>query len=414
MKVSIMKHVSTTMLIAVTTTKGIFVQSYIARNLVYKNIFEKRAWKSCLHIHSYDNTLPKEQNPNTNDEHSPPSPRKGVCFVMPENIEHRNIANEIASKLGIPILVDEIGIHDSVETEDVETYKNCLHILPYKYLSLESYAISIQPINDKKLKSNRKGRTKKSSVMQPFFIDFCPPSTSKLGQRLGKQNQKGSESLLKAVSPFKLGDDGNGAIVFDFNAGFGQDSIIMALGGARKVHMVERDPIVGLLLADAMRRLELISCLEVDKDDIQNVHESEILRARDLFQKLSLYQYDSIEFAKSVRLHQLDVQDTLKGIARPDVCYLDPMFPPRTKSSAVKKNMQILHGLFKHDEMKGDRIEEEKKLLKEALMLANKRVVVKRPAAALPLGFEKDVDTDIKLPSYSLKGSVNRFDVYII
>ena len=31
---------------------------------------------------------------------------------------------------------------------------------------------------------------------------------------------------------------------------------------------------------------------------------------------------------------------------RPDVVYLDPMFPPRTKSSLVKKDMQLLHRLL--------------------------------------------------------------------
>ena len=30
----------------------------------------------------------------------------------------------------------------------------------------------------------------------------------------------------------------------------------------------------------------------------------------------------------------------------PDVVYLDPMFPPRTRPSAVKKNIQILHSLL--------------------------------------------------------------------
>ncbi len=80
--------------------------------------------------------------------------------------------------------------------------------------------------------------------------------------------------------------------------------------------------------------------------------------------------------------------------------------------------MQILHGLFQNNhESTVDRIEEERNLLNEALLLAKKRVVVKRPIAALPLGsedIEKDVLTVIKMPNYELKGSVNRFDVYVI
>jgi 16S rRNA G966 N2-methylase RsmD len=191
----------------------------------------------------------------------------------------------------------------------------------------------------------------------------------------------------------------------------------MALGGASRVHMVERDPIVGLLLSDAMRRLELVSSLDIiDENDNNNYQE--ITRAKNLFNTLVLHQDDSVAFSKAVRLSSSnnDGVDVDVDIPRPDVCYLDPMFPPRTKSSAVKKNMQILHGLFenKDNEEKTDRIKEEQDLLIEALMLAKKRVVVKRPVTAFPLGIEKDIDAGIKMPSYELKGSVNRFDVYVI
>ena len=64
--------------------------------------------------------------------------------------------------------------------------------------------------------------------------------------------------LIKAISPSKLGkDNSHGVIVFDLTAGLAQDSIIMALNSkVSKVFMMERDPIVYILLKDAMRRLK--------------------------------------------------------------------------------------------------------------------------------------------------------------
>ena len=116
----------------------------------------------------------------------------------------------------------------------------------------------------------------------------------------------------------------------------------------------------------------------------------------------------------------------------PDVCYLDPMFPPRKKkSSAVKKDMAMLHSLLgtavavneggEDDDTHG-RIYEEQALLLAAYNSAQRRVVVKRPISALPLGLVADSDSDnstdddsnIPKPSYDVRGTVNRFDVYII
>ena len=122
----------------------------------------------------------------------------------------------------------------------------------------------------------------------------------------------------------------------------------------------------------------------------------------------------------------------------PDVCYLDPMFPPRKKkSSAVKKDMAMLHSLLgtasvvavnEEEEVTDDthdRIHEEQALLLAAYNTAQRRIVVKRPISALPLGLEAvdsdsdsdnstDGDRNIPKPSYDVRGSVNRFDVYII
>eukprot|EP00957_Ditylum_brightwellii_P077426 5882692-Ditylum_brightwellii.AAC.1 len=99
------------------------------------------------------------------------------------------------------------------------------------------------------------------------------------------------------------------------------------------------------------------------------------------------------------------------------------MFPPRTKSAAVKKDMQILHGLLqtnqkthsnndndddtasiidngqnaihkKLNQKQANRLEEERALLNAALDIAKNRVVVKRPLKAPPLGVVDDDDDD--------------------
>jgi 16S rRNA (guanine1516-N2)-methyltransferase len=152
--------------------------------------------------------------------------------------------------------------------------------------------------------------------------------------------------------------------------------------------MVERDPIVFALLEDAIRRINLLS--------------SHNELAQDLSERLSLRAGDGIDYLKS------QMKETRE---QPDVCYLDPMFPPRTKSSAVKKGMQILHGLLDTQQddtgTMNDRLQEERQLLDAALEAAKSRVVVKRPIKAPPLG-------EVERPSYAIKGSVNRWDIYVI
>ena len=346
--------------------------------------------------------------------------KNDVCILIPCKTEFQQVSYDISEKLGIPLCSACDDNSSFVGGKAQDKFAHCLHIVPYDFQSLESFAVSIQPMNDPTRRSKRKNSM--PSRMQPFFIDFCPPTKSKLGQRLGNQTlQKGGESLLKAVAPMKLGNNGNGANIFDFNTGFGQDSIVMAMGGASRVYMIERDPIVGLLLADAMRRLELISHLDEEDDCIDRSKNDVISNAKILSAKLELHQCDSVEFSKSIRMQHssdFDHDELIPNIPLPDVCYLDPMFPPRTKSSAVKKNMQILHGLFQNKAVDDDnRIEEERYLLNEALMVARKRVVVKRPVTALPLGMNDEKGNGIKgitKPSYELKGSINRFDVYVV
>ena len=355
----------------------------------------------------YSTGLEKNKDEETHHE-----PENHKVYIEPSDNEiYHEIEQELASKHSIPILSQSTDANDGFnEGADVPAYTHRIRILPYEYESIETYAIGIQPVESEHARDRNSRKKKKAKIpqMQPVFIDFCPPLQSNLGKRFGGQKQ-GGELLLKAVSPAKYGNNADevegGAIVYDLTAGFGQDSMILAGGKTSQVHLVERDPIVALLLKDAYRRLELISNMD-EADD----------RAYNLVKKLHIHQSDAKRFCQT-RLVELEIEDQAGKSTAPDVCYLDPMFPPRTKSAAVKKNMQILHGLLHTNEKQTDeerRWLEERDLLLEALALAKSRVVVKRPIKAPPLGTSIEMGKDIRLPSFDLRGSINRFDVYIL
>ena len=82
-----------------------------------------------------------------------------------------------------------------------------------------------------------------------------------------------------------------------------------------------------------------------------------------------------------------------------DVIYLDPMFPARDKSAAVKKEMALFQLLLEGHEDAG------LGLLPWALGCDPSRVVVKRPLRAPPL--------EDREPSHRIIGKAVRYDVYV-
>ena len=84
---------------------------------------------------------------------------------------------------------------------------------------------------------------------------------------------------------------------------------------------------------------------------------------------------------------------------KPDVVYLDPMYPTRKKSAYVKKEMRILKMVVGDDTDADD-------LLEPALKIAVKRVAVKRPAYAGWLANRK--------PHTVIESKNSRFDIYMI
>lgn len=159
--------------------------------------------------------------------------------------------------------------------------------------------------------------------------------------------------------------------ILDATAGLGRDAFVLASLGA-EVTLAECQPVVWALLRDGLDRL-----LASDNRDEQAIGERmTLIRAR------------------------AGIED-LPVARQSDVIYLDPMFPERRKSAAVKLDMQLLHRLAGP----GSPVDETT-LLSWAVAAEPARVVVKRPRVAPML--------DGQAPSHQLLGKSNRFDVYAL
>lgn len=152
--------------------------------------------------------------------------------------------------------------------------------------------------------------------------------------------------------------------VIDCTAGLGKDAFMLTSFGCR-VTMIERSPELGALLQDGLDRAA----------------DSAVA---DIVANMSLIQGDAIEYLRDLN-------------ALPDVIYMDPMFPPRTKHARVKGEMQLLQRFLGADQ-------DIDALLEAACATGCKRVVVKRPLHGATL---------LRAPNYSLEGKTNRFDVFV-
>ncbi|NVJ54793.1 MAG: class I SAM-dependent methyltransferase [Vibrionaceae bacterium] len=163
--------------------------------------------------------------------------------------------------------------------------------------------------------------------------------------------------------------------ILDGTAGLGRDAFVLASLGC-KVQMVERHPVVAALLDDGLQRAK---------------QDPEI--GGWVGERMSL-----IHASSHTALDDL-AQD--ESFTKPDVVYLDPMYPHpenKKKSALVKKEMRVFQSLVGAD-LDADN------LLQPALTLATKRVVVKRPDYANWLAEQK--------PTMAIETKKNRFDVYV-
>lgn len=194
-------------------------------------------------------------------------------------------------------------------------------------------------------------------------IDFVH---GKLGHRRQFGGGRG-QALAKAIGM----KQGNNPTIVDATAGLGRDAFILSSLGAQ-VTMIERSPILAALLEDGLQRL----AAEPELSSIAG-------------QQLQLIQANAIEW--------LQQQANEHTANRPEVVYLDPMYPHRNKSALVKKEMRALRVLVGDDEDAG-------LLLQAARQCALKRVVVKRPKGA-PF-------VDDSKPSGNVQSKNTRYDIY--
>jgi 16S rRNA (guanine1516-N2)-methyltransferase len=189
-----------------------------------------------------------------------------------------------------------------------------------------------------------------------FFIDFLSKSWR---YRIRKATIN-NEFVAKAMGSAPK----NNPRILDLTAGLGRDSFILA---ALHYHvtLLERSPIVFALLRDALQRAS---------------HDPEY---RLITERMHLIHADALDY--------------LPGKTA-DIIYLDPMFPARNKRALVKKELLILQSLLGHDP-------DSERLLPLAISCAAKRVVVKRPRLAEPLGQLP--------PQFSYDGKSSRFDIYL-
>jgi 16S rRNA (guanine1516-N2)-methyltransferase len=154
--------------------------------------------------------------------------------------------------------------------------------------------------------------------------------------------------------------------IVDATAGLGRDSFILASIGFR-VMMLERSSVIHRFLTEALLRA---------KEELPEI-----------IKRMDLIHVDAIDWLQNLPIDE-----------RPDVIYIDPMFPKRKKSASVKKEMVEMQELLGKDS-------DHATLFQMAVACAKYRVVVKRPRLAPKISE--------RAANFSLNGKSSRFDIYL-
>ena len=204
-------------------------------------------------------------------------------------------------------------------------------------------------------------RTLDSNAPGPVYVDFTAGAVAHRRRFGGGRGQP----LARAIGL----KGGAAPTVADVTAGLGRDAFVLACLGCT-VCLIERSPIVAALLRDGLRRA---------------THDAEI--GQMVRERLHFHSGDGRECLPRLTANQ----------QRPDVVYLDPMYPHRQKSAWVGKEMRLLRQLAGDDA-------DAPALLAVALACAGHRVVVKRPRLAPSLSGPP--------PTARIIAPNTRFDLY--
>lgn len=256
-------------------------------------------------------------------------------FVQVKDPSLHLIAQQIAAEIDVPLSLDEIAMPDM---------DYCLQ-LSHEGLSL------CQP------------GEKNSGLVRVDFESGAANHRRLYGGGKGQQIAK-AVGVKAGVVP----------TVLDCTAGLGRDAFVLASLGCQ-VSMIERHNVVHVLLRDGLERAAASADAEL----------------RNIILRMKLMAEDSLSL--------LNDEPAGGDADNYDVIYLDPMFPARSKSALVKKEMRFFHDLVGNDA-------DADQLLGLALERAKHRVVVKRSGKAENLAGQT--------PSYSLGGKSSRFDIYAL
>lgn len=170
------------------------------------------------------------------------------------------------------------------------------------------------------------------------------------------------EMLVRAAK-----SDKPGRKAIDATAGMGEDAFLLAAQGY-EVTLFEQNPVIAVLLKDALRRAKKHPVL------------------KDIASRMNLVQDNSVEGMS-------------KLLDPVDVIYLDPMFPARQKSSLINKKLQLIQKLEPP-------CSEETDLFDAAISASPSKIIVKRPLKSEFLAGRKS--------SYTLNGKAIRYDCYTL
>jgi len=199
-----------------------------------------------------------------------------------------------------------------------------------------------------------------TSKLGSLKIDFL---NGKLAYRL--RHLKNQKQLLANAMGLKANFK---PTILDATAGLGSDSFILSQLGC-PILLLERSPIIFLLLEDALTRI-------LNHPNFPPI-------------SIKIINMDALVYLKKIIA---DMESS------PDIIYLDPMYPHANKSALVKREMRFLRQLVGDDS-------DAPELLKLALTCAKQRVIVKRPRLSNYLAEIKS--------HHSLLGKQHRLDVYL-
>ncbi len=230
-----------------------------------------------------------------------------------------------------------------------------LHFLQDGHAGMSTYEFSLR-VGEKGIEL----RDSAAGGERPLRVDFVTGSTA-----FRKRSANQRHQLIARAIGLQKGT----CTLFDATAGLGRDAFLFACLGCR-VTAVERSPILWVLLRDGLARAA----------------ESNVMGLRAIIDRIALLQGDSC-----------DVLHNLRHEAKPDVVYIDPMYPSSQKSALAKKEMRVCRRLVGDDD-------DATALLAVARTVANRRVVVKRHRHAPPLAPDASV---------TYKGTIVRYDAYV-